>query len=146
MSIADFTNVLKIFGGSDIDPEKQKELYKEVLLMVLARASSSDANIHESEIAAIKEMIKRETGDELSDQDVRRAARTELYEKTPLDKYLAGAGKKLASEDRSRIVQLLGEVVKSDTTISVLEIDYFNMVASSLNATPAEIIGLSAAK
>lgn len=146
MSIADFTNVLKIFGGSDISPEKQKELYKEVLLMVLARASSSDSNIHDAEIAAIKKLIKRETGDELSDQDVRRAARTELYEKTPLNKYLSGVGKKLTSADRARVVQLLGEVVKSDTAISVLEIDYFNMVANSLHATPAEIIGLSAPK
>ena len=44
MSIADLSNVLKIFGNSDIDPGQQKELFKEALLMTLARASSSDAS------------------------------------------------------------------------------------------------------
>ena len=144
MSIADFANVLKIFGGSELDPKKEQELFKEVLLMVLARASSSDANIHEDEIKDIQAMIKRETGDELSVQDVRRAARTELYEKTPIAKYLSSAGKKLSSASKSKIVCLLGGVIKADTNISVLEIDYFNMVANSLGATPAEIVGLSA--
>ena len=74
---------------------------------------------------------------------MRKAGRTELYETTPLAKYLASTSKKLADADRIKVVQLLAEVIKSDTEVSVLEIDFFNMVASSLNATPAEIIGLS---
>ena len=60
MSIADLGNVLKIFGGSDISEEQQKSLYQEVLLMVLARASSSDSNIHPVEIETIQEMVQRE--------------------------------------------------------------------------------------
>ena len=143
MSIADLGNVLKIFGGSDISEEQQKSLYQEVLLMVLARASSSDSNIHPVEIETIQEMVQRETGGKISSQDVRKAGRTELYETTPLAKYLASTSKKLADADRIKVVQLLAEVIKSDTEVSVLEIDFFNMVASSLNATPAEIIGLS---
>jgi len=143
MSIADLGNVLKIFGGSDISEEDQKALYQEVLLMVLARASSSDSNIHPVEIETIQEMVQRETGSEISPQDVRKAGRTELYERTPLAKYLASTSKKLADADRVKVVHLLAEVIKSDTEVSVLEIDFFNMVASSLHATPAEIIGLS---
>ena len=142
MSIADLGNVLKIFGGSDISEEEQKALYQEVLLMVLARASSSDSNIQPVEIETIQEMVSRETGNEITSQDVRKAGRTELYESTPLAKYLSSAAKKLDDADRVQVIQLLAEVIKSDTEISVLEIDFFNMVATSLNATPAEIIGL----
>ena len=47
-------------------------------------------------------------------------------------------------EDRVAVVHLLAEVIKSDTEISVLEVDFFDMVARALNASPAEIAGLSA--
>ena len=142
MSIADLSNVLKIFGGSELDPASQKDLYKEVLLMVLARASSSDANIHEVEIETIQKIVQAETGSDLSTQDVRKAARTELYESTSLRKYLNSSRKNLADADRIRVIQLLGDVIKSDTEVSVLEVDFFNMVADGLKATPAEIAGL----
>ncbi len=46
MAIADLSSSLRIFGESSPSEEKQKELYREVLLMTLARASNSDANIH----------------------------------------------------------------------------------------------------
>jgi uncharacterized tellurite resistance protein B-like protein len=143
MSIGDLSKVLKIFGGSDISEGEKKELYQEVLLMVLCRASSSDSNIDPREIEAIQEMVKAETGNDVSVQDVRKAARTELYETTPLAKYLGSVRKKLATADRVRVIHLLADVVKSDTEISVLEIDFFNMVATSLQTTPAEIAGIS---
>ena len=144
MSIGDLSKVLKIFGGSDIGEDEQKELYQEVLLMVLARASSSDSNIHELEIQAIQEMVQKETGNQVSVQEVRKAARTELYETTPIEKYLGSVRKKLADADRVRLIHLLADVVRSDTTISVLEIDFFNKVTTALHATPSEIIGISA--
>lgn len=144
MAIADLSNVLKIFSGSNLDSATQKELYQEVLLMVLARASSSDAAIHEVEIASIQEIVQRETGSELSVPDVRKAARTELYESTPLSRYLSSASRDLSDDDRIRVIQLLAEVIKSDTEVSVLEVDFFNMVAAALRVTPAEVAGLSA--
>ncbi len=143
MAIADLSNVLKLFSGSNLDSAAQEELYQEVLLMVLARASSSDAAIHEVEIESIQEIVKRETGSDLSVQDVRKAARTELYESTPLSKYLSSASRNLTDKDRSRVIQLLAEIIKSDTEVSVLEVDFFNMVAAALRVTPAEVAGLS---
>lgn len=143
MSIGDLSNVLKIFGGSDISEDQQKELYQEVLLMVLARASSSDANIDPREIEAIQQMVRNETGKDVTEQDVRKAARTELYETTPIGKYLGSVRKKLADADRVRVIHLLADVIKSDTEISVLEIDFFNMVATALHATPAEVMGIA---
>ncbi len=143
MSIADLSNVLSIFGGSEPDPEKQKELFKEVLLMTLARASSSDSKIQQIEVERIQGILKKETGEEFSIADVRKAARSDLYETVPLRKYLSSASRKLKSEDRVTIIQTLAEVIRSDTEVSVLEIDFFNSIAEALKATPAELIGLS---
>ena len=145
MAIADLGNVLKIFGGSAISAEEQQELFHEVLLMVLARASSSDSSIQSIEVRTIQKLVERETGVAVSEQDVRKAARTELYESTRLDKYVATASKNLLDKDRVAIVHLLAEVIRSDTEVSVLEVDFFNRVATALNATPAEIAGLSSA-
>ena len=144
MSIADLSNVLSIFGGSEPDPEKQQELFKEVLLMTLARASSSDSNIQQIEVESIQGILKQETGEEFSIADVRKAARSDLYETVSLRKYLSSASRKLKSDDRVTVIQTLAEVIRSDTEVSVLEIDFFNSVAEALKASPAELIGLSA--
>jgi uncharacterized tellurite resistance protein B-like protein len=144
MGIADLSNVLSIFRGSEPDPEKQKELFKEVLLMTLARASSSDSSIHHVEVESIQGILQRETGEEFSVADVRKAARSDLYEEVPLAKYLSSASRKLSSADRVKIIQTLAEVIRSDTEVSVLEVDFFNRIAEALKATPAELMGISA--
>ena len=144
MSIADLSNVLSIFRGAEPNPEEQAELFKEVLLMTLARASSSDANIQEIEVERIQEIMQRETGEEFSVADIRKAARSDLYEKVPLRKYLASASRKLSSADRVRVIRTLADVIRSDTAVSVLEIDFFNDIAEAIKATPAELMGLAA--
>jgi uncharacterized tellurite resistance protein B-like protein len=144
MGIADLSSVLEIFGASSSSEENQKELYKEVLLMTLARASRSDANIHPVEIETIRQIMQRETGQDLTEADIRRAARPELYESVNLRKYLRSVQRQLKVEDRITIVQALADVIKSDTQISVLEIDFFNRVADALRITPAALIGLTA--
>lgn len=70
MGIADLGNVLKIFGGTEISPEEQQALFEEVLLMVLARASSSDSSIQRIEVKSIQDIVERETGNTISEQDV----------------------------------------------------------------------------
>ena len=144
MAIADLRSVLRIFGESLPNEENQKELYSEVLLMTLARASSSDANIHPVEIKTIQQIIQRETGQEVTGADIRKAARSELYESENLRKYLRSVQRQLKAENRIKIVQALADVIKSDTRISVLEIDFFNRVADALRITPAELAGLTA--
>ena len=143
MSIADLSTVLAIFGGSEPDPEKQKELFKEVLLMTLARASSSDSNIQQIEVESIQGILQKETGEEFSVADIRKAARSDLYETVPLRKYLSSASRKLKSEDRVTVIQTLAEVIRSDTEVRVLEIDFLNSVAEARKATPSELIALS---
>ncbi len=144
MAIADLTRALKIFGESSPSEEKQKELYREVLLMTLARASSPDANIDPVEIETIQQIMQRETGQELTEADIRKAARPELYGSVYLRNYLRSVQRQLKAEDRSKIVQAVADVIKSDTQINVLEIDFFNRVVETLRITPAAQLGLAA--
>ena len=144
MAIADLSSALKIFGESSPSEEKQKELYREVLLMTLARTSSSDANIHPAEIETIQQIMQRETGQELTEADIRKAARPDLYESVNLRKYLRSVHRQLKAEDKSKIVQAVADVIKSDTQINVLEIDFFYQVADALRITPAELPELTA--
>jgi len=144
MAIAAVSNVLKIFGASSPSEATQKGLYREVLLMTLARASNSDANIHPVEIETIQQIMQRETGQEVTEADIRKAARPDLHESVNLRKYLRRVRRQLKASDRITIMQALADVIKSDSQINVLEIDFFNRVADALRITRAELPELTA--
>lgn len=144
MAIADLKNVLSIFGGSGDTETEQSELFKEVLLMTLARAANADINIKTVEVDRIREILKSHTGDDFSAADVRVAARAELYAESTLRKYLGSVRRKMADKDRVATVEALADVFRSDKSISVLEIDFFNRVVAALEVTPAETAGLVA--
>jgi len=140
MAIADLRNVLNIFGGSDAD--NAAELYKEVLLMTLARAADADINIQTVEVDRIREILKEHTGEDFSAADIRIAAREELYAEASLRKYLASVRGKMSAKEKSETVCALADVFRSDASVSVLEVDFFNRVAEALQVTPAELAGL----
>lgn len=144
MAIADLSNVLKLFGGSDVSEADLNELFEEVLLMTLARAANADVSIQHVEVETIQGILKKHTGKEFSSADVRVAAREELYAEATLVKYLGGAQKKLSDAQCSEVVLALAEVFRSDENVSGLEIDFFNNVVDALNVTPAQIAGLVA--
>ncbi len=144
MALADLKNVLNIFGGSDIGEDKQNELFKEVLLMTLARAADADINIQSIEVETIQEIIKKHTGEDVSSADVRVAARAELYAEAGLKKYLSKVQSKMKPEHRAETIQALANIFRSDHVVNPLEIDFFNGVAESLGVTPAQIAGLVA--
>jgi uncharacterized tellurite resistance protein B-like protein len=144
MAIADLKNVLKIFGGSELSDGEQDELRKEVMLMTLARAADADINIQTVEVDRIREILKDCTGEDFSSADIRVAARAELYAEANLRKYLSSVRKKLRDQDRADIVKALADVFRSDSDVSVLEIDFFNRTVEAMQATPAEIAGLVA--
>jgi len=144
MAISDLSNVLNIFGGSDISEDAQNELFKEVLLMTLARAADADINIQSVEIERIQQLLKEHTGEEFSSADIRIAAREELYAEATLRKYLGSVRKKLSDEQRAEVIQTLADVFRSDAEVSVLEIDFFNRVAEALQVTAAQVAGLRA--
>ena len=144
MAIADLNYVLKLFGGSDVSEEHMNELFEEVLLMTLARAADADISIQNVEVERIQAILKQHTGKEFSSADIRVAAREELYAEATLVKYLRGAQKKLSDARRSEVVEALADVFRSDSTVSGLEIDFFNKVVDALDVTPAQIAGLVA--
>ena len=143
MSIANLSNILNIFRGSEPSPEEHRQVFKEVLLMTLARASHSDANVQTVEVETVQTILQRVTGEEISVADIRVAASSELYETAPLDSYLAKAGRVLNSTDRVTIVQSLAEVIKSDVDVSSSETEFFDRVAVALKLTPSELAGLT---
>ena len=144
MDFGDFSSVLRIFGGSSASKEIQSELYEEVLLVTLAQASRADANIHPLEIDTIQQIMRRETGQVLTEADIRKAMQTDIYESAKLSKFLRRVRSQLDAEKKTTILQALVDVIKSDTKINVLEIDFFNRVVDALRMTPAEQFGLSA--
>ncbi len=79
MAVADLSSILKIFGEPSPSEEKHTPLYREVLLMTLARASIFDANIHRVDIETIQQIMQREIGQEVTEADIRKAARLERY-------------------------------------------------------------------
>ena len=144
MAIADLKSVLKIFRGKDVSAQEQGELYKEVLLMTLARAADADINIQAAEIDRIQQILKEHTGHDFSAGDIRIAARAELYAEATLIKYLTSVRSKMADKDRVDTVHALADVFRSDKSVSVLEVDFFNGVVEALQVSPAEVAGLSA--
>jgi uncharacterized tellurite resistance protein B-like protein len=144
MAIADLNYVLKLFGGSDVSEDHLNDLFEEVLLMTLARAADADISIQHVEVERIQQILKQHTGKDFSSADIRVAARAELYAEATLVKYLRGAQKKLSDAQCSEVVQALADVFRSDSTVSGLEIDFFNNVVNALDVTPAQIAGLVA--
>lgn len=142
MSILEFKSISKLFGGGKPTAEEQEALYKETLLMTLARATSADTDIQSVEIEAARKILKEETGEDISAPDIRVAAKSNIFESQPLEKSLADAGGKLDEKQRVRIVHCLTKVLKSDVRVTQFEADFFNMVAKSMKVTPAQTAGL----
>lgn len=142
MSISSLAGVLKIFGGTDPSPEEQAQLTKEVMLMTLARATAADTNIKAIEVEKVREVLQAHTGEDFPAADVRVAANSRIFEKAPLDRYIATSAKKLQPDDRLRIATALAEVINADGRVSSREIEFFDQVAGSLNLTPSQLMGL----
>ena len=142
MSLVEFGSILKFIRGGEPTSEEKKQLFKEAALMALARATSADTNIQHVEVKTVQQILEKVTGEEISVADIRVAAASELFEKDPLEKYLAGVGRKLEAKDRMTIMHGLAQVIRSDERVSHFETDYFDMVANALKATPSEIVGL----
>lgn len=142
MSIASLASVLKVFGGHKADPEERAKLLDEALLMTLARATSSDSNISPVEVASVQRVIKAVTGHEVTEADVRVAAKSELFESQSLGSVLARIRDSLTVKDRAMIARSLAEVIRSDAHVSELELDYFDQIAASLKIRPSELLGL----
>jgi uncharacterized tellurite resistance protein B-like protein len=142
MYIASLRNVLKAFGGEELDPAERNGLVKEVLLLALACGSSSDTNVASIEVSTVRKVIKDATGEDLSEADVRIAASLDLFETESVESMLDTLCDELAIPDRVFVMRKLEEVLRSDTRISEFEIDYYNRIAEALDLRPSELAGL----
>lgn len=142
MGIADLRNVMHVFGGGEPDADAGSDLFREVALMTLSRATSSDSNIQSTEVSTVQRALSRLCGQNISEADIRVAARSELYERATIDKYLSKSAKKIAVEDRVELLNALADVIKADVRVSEREIEFFNKVAGALQVSPAELAGL----
>ncbi len=112
--------------------------------MTLARAANADISIQNVEVDRIRQILKDHTGENFSAADIRVAARAELYAEATLVKYLNSVYKKLSDAHRTETIQALADVFRSDSTVSVLEVDFFDSVAKALHIKPSQIAGLVA--
>jgi len=121
-----------------------KDLFEEVLMLVLARASRVDSNIDSIEVKHVQRALKEITGTDYSEAEVQTAASSEIFETQSLEKTLAKASGKLSTENKAAILRCLAELLQSDDVIRDPELEFFDHVAVALRASPSEIAGLKA--
>lgn len=141
MAIGDFSLLKQLFANQD-NMDNQQELFRETLLMTLSRATRADARTDDDEVEQVQALLKEILSEDVSAKDIRVAASSELYEKTSIDRFLTNASTHLALEDRQTIISALIRIFHADGKISESEVDFFNMAATALRLSPAEIVGL----
>ena len=141
MALVDLTHIKRLFGGSR-DTQPNPEVYRELLLMVLARATDADSYTHPAEVETVQNVLEGLLGERIEGSDVRIAARSALYETAPLEKYISRVGPQLPKSDRRAILNGLIEVLNADERVATSEANYFNMVASAMELTFADVAGL----
>lgn len=144
MILASLTHLLKLLSGEKPEPQDRQAIVNETVLLVLARASDSDANIKPIEVETVRQIVHKTTGEEVTAADVRVAAHSKIYEDAPLERHLARVRAQIGLADRATIAKALAEVILSDERVTSKEVRFFNMVAEALALTPAALCGLIA--
>lgn len=145
MSLLNFESITKLVRESGEKKQKQ-ELFKEVMVMVLARATRADSNVEKVEIAQVRDVLKETTGEDFSEADILTAASSAAFESRSLERYLSSATRKLTENERVIILSSLAAIIRSDDEVRYFELDFFDKVALALKATPSEIAGLVVGK
>lgn len=140
MALVDFAKLKQLFG--DAPETADVGLFRELFVLVLARATDADAYTHPAEIRMVQSVIKEELGEELSDGEIRTAALSKIYESAPLQRCLTDAAPKLSLEQRRTILTSLVRVMNADDRVSSREAEFFNMVVDALHLTAADAAGL----
>lgn len=136
-------NLISSLFSDNPNEEQVEELFNEVLLVTLARATKADSNIHPVEVELVKEKLEAVTGHLVSVKDVRVAANSELFERTTLDNLLGRVSSLVSIDKKIVLMKALSDILKADQRVTEREIRFFNRVSRSLSVTPADIIGLT---
>ena len=119
MASGKLSSVLKLFDN-DPTAEEQAELKREVMLLVLARATAADTNIKDIEIEKVREVLAAHLDTDFDAGEVRIAANSELYERAPLKKILSTSAARMRDEDKVDTIKALAEVINVDGRVSAL--------------------------
>lgn len=141
MSLINFDAIRSLVR--DGSSKHKEELFKEALLMVLARATRADSNVEAAEVSKVRQALKAQTGEEFTEAQILTAASSEIFESQSLERYLTSATRKLSESERVAILSCLADIIRSDDVIRYAEMDFFDRVATALRATPSEIAGLA---
>ena len=140
MALIDFSTIKDLI--TDLSAGKDEEvLFKEVILLVLARATRADSNVESIEVEHIQKALRELTGEEFSRGDILTASSSEIYETQSLERTLANAARKLGQEKRSVILSCLADLIRAYSSIRDQVLEFFDQVATALKATPSEIAG-----
>lgn len=142
MTAKHFSLVRRLLGGRDT-VEDLDALFREALLMTLARATHSDSFTSHAEVETVREIYKQHTGLEVSAADVRVAAASDLFETASLDKWLGSVARRLDQTRNRSIARALIEVIRTDGQVRSGEADFFNMVADALGLRPIDILEIA---
>ena len=140
MSLVDFSKVRQLFG--ERAETSDEDIFRELFVLVLARATDADAYSRPAEVSTVQRVIKERLGEDISSADVRTAALSKVYEMVPLHKCLAEGSPRLSKDQRRAIVSGLVEVMHADERVSSSEAEFFNMVVQTLGLTAADAAGL----
>ena len=141
MALVDLLDIRQLFGGDKNEPSP--ETYRELLVMVLSRATDVDAYTDAAEVETVQKVLLDYLGEDISSADVRIAAKSALYETAPLEKYVSRIGPKLSIEQRLKLMHALIEVLHADEKVAHAEAGYFNMICEALQLSFADVAGLS---
>ena len=141
MALVDLSNIKRLFGG-ERDAQASPEVRRELMVMVLARATDADSYTHPAEVEVVQKVLEEHLGEPIDSSDIRIAARSALYETAPLEKYISRVGPTLDKSDRRSILSALVEVLRADERVATSEARYFNMVAAALELDYADAAGL----
>jgi uncharacterized tellurite resistance protein B-like protein len=144
MSLEILESVRKVFGGSEPTEEERAKLVKEVMLMVLARATAADTNISGIEVDTVREIIREAIGEELTVAEVRVAANSDIFEKEPLPRFVASARRQLTPKECEDIMKALEQVISVDDQIGAREIAFYDQIAEALQMGSAADAGIKA--
>lgn len=132
--------MLQHFGSSG---DANRSLAHDTLLTVLSRMTNADSNIKTVEVEQVIKTFHSVTGENLSQADVRVAARGDVYENISFSKHLANLSGRLSTAEKRLICKSMVEVIKADDDVNVGEVGFFNEVCKSLNIDASDVAELS---
>lgn len=141
MATIDLSYVKNLFSAG-YSHEGDPEAYRELMIMILARATDADCYAHPAELDTVRRVVKEHLDEDLSNDDITAVSQSDLYNDAPLEKYITRLAPRLSSQQRKDIVGALIQVLQSDGQVAASEAEYFNSVVHSLRMTHSEVAGL----